>query len=436
MRLALYSKLPVSMQRMLVVASGVVLVKILAFTLSALIARVSGAETFGEYTLFITLFILFSEIPVAIDTTYIRAVARRELLVGASAEVALSAALLIKFAYVLAVTVVAIVFGNLIAAGIFGKPDSYDVVVFSMISGSVYSLFNTLIAFYQQRERFFLVSMYRPVLYVVLLIVLSLLVGYFGVLDIRHIMQSYLLVVLLMAFLVVVWFVVNREVVFVHAVYNEVKSFVAVSSVLIFSSTIALLSGRLDVMFLTAQIDFEQLGLYGVALRMSVLAGFVTVVISTILMPRASKVRGDTARLVSYIKLATLYLGLQALVVTFVVVFAEAFVTILFGDSYIDAVPVVILLVLQVFLSSCGIPFQALIQTGDKPYLMLLISVVRMVLSIVLLVFLVPEFGLVGAGMSVLITSGVMSGVLFIISMRLAGFDWRAGVMRRLTARN
>jgi hypothetical protein len=59
---------------MVIVVSGIGVVKIFAFLTAILVARFAGAATFGEYSLFMTVFVLVSEMPTALDVAFIRQV--------------------------------------------------------------------------------------------------------------------------------------------------------------------------------------------------------------------------------------------------------------------------------------------------------------------------------------------------------------------------
>jgi|GEM_PF-4842893 len=406
----------VAVRRAVEVGIGIVAVRLLAFVLSAFIARVSGAETFGEYTLFITLFIIASEIPVALDTTYIRAVPR--LKHQRDTQYMLASAVASKLLYVAIVIILVMLFGGMLADAVLGKPQSVNTIKLAIICGAIYSVFTGLVAFYQQRQVYILVSFLRPVLNALILATLFLMTWWYAKPDIQLITGVYICVVVFLAVSALLWLFFRYLSIDFSRIAGDTRRFIRVGLVLIISSGVSIISNRLDVIFLSSELAYEQLALYGVGLRMSVLVAFVTGIITTILVPQASHVMGDPARLKHYLKLAALYLGFQILAAIVTIYFVDNFILILFGDAYSNAAGVTILLILQVLLTSCGLPFQALIQTGNAPQLMLGIALLRLVLSYAALAVLVPDYGLLGAGYAVVLTSLGVSVLVMVLALR------------------
>lgn len=119
----------------------------------------------------------------------------------------------------------------------------------------------------------------------------------------------------------------------------EYKSLLKFSGWIAVNRIISSVSGRLDVQMLAAMAGAVVTGLYSIPSR---LASFIIVLagsFSSVLATRLAAYK-DRDKEKSYILKSTLALIPISLGVIFVVIFAKPFITILFGEKYLDAVPI------------------------------------------------------------------------------------------------
>lgn len=392
-----------------VVSAGLVVAKLLAFAYAALLARVAGAETFGEFTLFVTIFILISEVPAAFDVIYIRFANAPDR--TGNAEHYLMLGLIAKAGYLL----VMVAGGWLVVpmiAGLLDKPDSILLIRYAVTAGAVYCLYLLLIASFQQQHRFVWVSTFRVLFPAVILLgvlgIAALSNGEISSIDIAAVFSA---IAGFLGFAAAVW-MIARGYRSTSVSRDGFLRFLKVSGVLLIAAAIGMVSRRLDVFVLASNLGFSDLGQYGVALRISVLASFFTATISTILVPKAVTALHDGTMFKRYLALAAFYGVLQTIFAIVVIYFMEQLVMLLFGESYERAVPVGSILIIQVLLLSYGVPFKALVQAGPKPSYMIGTSVLRLITGLILLNWWVPEFGLVGAAAAVAVAEVLVTVIL------------------------
>lgn len=392
-----------------VVSAGLAAAKLLAFVYATLLARAAGAETFGEFTLFITIFVLISEVPGAFDTIYIRFANAPDS--SGDADHYLMSDLYAKVSYLLVVVIGGWLFAPTVA-GLFDKPDSIQLIQYAVIAGAVYCLYLLLIASFQRQHRFVWVSIFRVVFPATILLgVLGFAAFSDDEISSIEIAAVFSAIAGFLGFAAAVW-IVSQGYRSTRVSRDVFLRFLKVAGVLLLASTIGMVSLRLDVFILTSNLEFSELGQYGVALRISVLASFFTVTISTILVPKAVSALHDGKMFRRYLGLAAFYGVLQTMLALVVMFFMGQLVFLLFGESYEPAVPVGIILIIRVLLLSYGIPFKALIQAGPRPSYMIGITVLRLIVGFMLLSWWVPEFGLLGAAAAITVVEVLITVVM------------------------
>lgn len=397
-----------------VVTAGLAASRLCSFIIAIILARVSGAAAFGEYTLFITVFVLASEIPGALDTTYLRFANAP----GSSGKryVYLSVDLYAKYAYLLLVALLAWTLTPWLSVYVFEKPQSADILRYAMLAGAIYSVFTTLIASYQQQFKFYQVSILRLVFNLCVLAVVGAVV-FNGVVPAQNdVSIIYLSVAVILA-------VTTQAVLFRKVGRHEpadrelVANYLKVGGILLLSATINLTSARLDIFFLTKYVAFDDLGLYGIAVRFSIVISLLTAAISTVMMPKASGALHSPGRFRRYMGLAAFYAVGQTALALLVLAYIEPLILYLFGQTYVAAAQITTLLIMQVLLTSYGIPFQALVQCGRKPSLMLLITSGKLVAGLLLMPLVIPRYGLYGAAATVTVMTGGVTALLMLTAL-------------------
>lgn len=403
-----------ALSRGFIVTSGLLMMRLAAFLTSIIIARLSGAETLGQYTLFLTVFILASEIPAAFDTAYLRSIDEN------SDSNTLSIYQLANLASKLIVLlVVSCIFWALtdVIADFLGKPSSGRIILMAVICGGLNSMYMLMAAIAQQRHDFSKVAILKPVFNALVVITVCYLALTSQEISIERIFNVYLTVGLVLALFTAIYLSTRLSI--DDMTKGNIVIYIKTSFILIVSMAIAQIGNRLDVFFLSSYLNYEQLGIYGVALRLSIVVSIFTATIQTIMMPRATAATRDIDKFRRYLSLSGFYGFIQVVCGVVLLFLIEDIILLLFGDGYSDSVLPASILIIQALVVSLGIPFQALLQCGDKPSLMIAISIFRVLVAVPVLIYLVPIYGVVGASISVLITTVLLTFVVIAVAMKL-----------------
>lgn len=402
---------------MAAVASGIGLARVLALVTAVLVARFGGVATFGEYSLFITVFILVSETPSALDATFIRQ-ANSPGATRTETEY-LVVLLLAKLLFALALCGFALGASDLLASYFFGKEQVSRILRHGIIAGAIYSVGITLVVVYQKRREFIKMSLLRILPNLFLFLVLAAVVVTGMAITGRVIENIYLAILAVFASAVMMLFAWKtwRSHSYVTAV-TRLPAFYRVGGTLIASNALYNLTARLDVFFLTPFITFHELGIYGAAVRYSSIAAIVTGTISSLLIPKAPLALGDRVRFDKYLLESAAYLLLQGAVICLLILFIDPLVRIMFGDEYTSMRWLAILLIAQVMFSTIGAPFQALLQSSKIVSTILYLSIARLLVAMVLLKLLVPPLGVVGGAIAMVGSTGLFAASMMFFVMK------------------
>ena len=393
--------LKVASSQMLVIGLGFAVARVLAFTIGVIIARTAGVSTFGEFTLFITVYVIVTELPNAIDITYIRFANSPERVF--SLQQYLSVNLVMKAGYLVILMLLALLLSGI--SDIRGERtgDSLNVVAQAMAAGGIFSVFLSLVAYYQRTHDFVKVALLRALPNFLVIAAVGCFVVFKRV-TLDEIVYAYFGAGLLLVIGAI--FILRGSMVRINAaLYPVFGEYWRICTLLLLSTMLSLVANRLDVFFINGHLDSSDLGYYGAALRLTVLVSLITSVTTTALTPRAPAAWSNESARRMFFAQALFYFLVQASVAVLVYLFMEDVVTVLFGAEYSPVAPVADILLLQVLFAALVLPFQLLIQCSDKPAYMVIINVLRLVLGMILLAVLVPMHGVLGAAVSVALTS-------------------------------
>ncbi len=177
------------------------------------------------------------------------------------------------------------------------------------------------------------------------------------------------------------------------------------------------LSLQADALLVIALLNPQQMGLYTVALSLSHSLNVFSTAVVNVLFPRTAgravaEVINTTGRAVRVTLVAAIVIAVALMIA------AEPLLRLVYGAAFVSALPVFRLLLIESVLS-CAFtillqPFLAL----ERPGIVSGLQGLGLALTILLLVFLIPMFGLFGAGLALLI-AGACRLMLVWLSYRL-----------------
>lgn len=187
------------------------------------------------------------------------------------------------------------------------------------------------------------------------------------------------------------------------------RTHLLVSIPMILTSFIQFLNGRIDTLMFAAYGSTAELGVFTLAIKLSVITNFVIASLNTIATPKISELfwSDKPKELNKVVQSSARLIFIFALPVTAVLVIFPAFILELVDEGFdVGSNTLRIFAVVQLVNSAAGMVAVFLNMTGNQVFFTKLIAVAT-VLNIVLNLLLIPKFGMEGAAVATLISGGL-----------------------------
>lgn len=153
---------------------------------------------------------------------------------------------------------------------------------------------------------------------------------------------------------------------------------------------------RMDTVSLSLWRTPEEVGVYGVAIALVSVLDLVVIVLWTVFLPRASKIRGRQDA-IGYAKQVGAVCGGVAVLLLLGLGATEVVVEVVLGDAYARTATVFAIILPGLVLYLFAVPLSAVLIARDKPHLLFWGDVGILVLTAAGCVLLIPRFGIYGA---------------------------------------
>jgi len=393
--------------RLTSVSTGLVASRLMMLITSVLVARNTGVEDFGEFTLFITFFLIAADVSNSIDNTFIR-FANKHSKCKSDEYVYLGTAVYAKLIYASVLTLFVVMASTLVKGFVDDVGHITDVMVWGVGAGVIYSVFLTLAAKYQKDKIFIIVSVLRATLNALVLISVVIALIFFNGVDVSDMVSIYIWVSISLSVMAIYKLTVENKIQWAES-YKKISEFYKVAIVIMMSSALTVISSRFDVFFIGAMLDIESVGYYSVAVRMGLVVAILSSASLIILIPNAASAMTSVDKWWKYIYMASFYLLIQFVMAVVVLVYHKEAIVYLFGEQYIKASSVTVIMVLVAMVTSASVPFRALIQHGPKPGDLIWIATVKFISGLVLLFYFINAFGMIGASYAMLVVALLIS---------------------------
>lgn len=156
----------------------------------------------------------------------------------------------------------------------------------------------------------------------------------------------------------------------------------------IFSVAVA----RVDILILGKMAGSYQAGIFAAASRLSLLFVLLVSSLGSVVAPRFSSFT-DKKQVAAYVRKVSLLIGGISLLMVACVILARPIILIVFGDKYLDAIPVFQLLTFAMlpFLLSI-ITVNPLIYAFNQPRFIALVTIIQVVILVILDILLIPRY--------------------------------------------
>lgn len=231
-----------------------------------------------------------------------------------------------------------------------------------------------------------------------------IIIGFFAIISLAN-LDSVLWVYILLPFIgFLVGFLFLPKFIDVNEDSGTVKQFFHYNKWIALFTIVAALSSRLDTFLTTRFLTLEQVGIYSVAV---VLASIVVQIVSAIATIAAPKLAGfsNKRQAIDYLRKLQYFVSFLAIVLVLVgIPLSMFFIPIFYGANYSFAIqPFIILLIAQsVFLISIPVHI-SIMYYFSYPKLFVWLGLLHICAISLLGVWLIPNLGVIGAAISILI---------------------------------
>jgi len=196
-----------------------------------------------------------------------------------------------------------------------------------------------------------------------------------------------------------------------HSSIQYAKKLLKDSWPLTLSGVTILIYSKIDQFMLGALLaDKSELGFYAVAVKLSEVFDFLPVIIYTSLLPKLTEIKLNSYE--QYVKRFQNYFDLMLvlwLVIAIPISLGASLIVGLYGESYAPSATILSIYVWAQFGTNLGVARNAFIVIENKLKLSLYLSALGAILNILLNLYLIPQFGAIGATIATLLTYFVVT---------------------------
>ena len=227
-------------------------------------------------------------------------------------------------------------------------------------------------------------------------------------------------------------FILRKRLINYPAYDEDLSKILIVSSLPMMAYAVTLyIVNQANIWILGGLASKDEVALYGVAMRLVLLIGVSTSIVNAVVPPLISEkhAQGDLKSIESLIRAATTICGLPAIAVLICYIFgAEWILGLVFGDFYKEASLILVVLsfgeLVKVLTGPCSV---ALNMAGYQVQLMM-ISAVRMIVSLVLSLYVAGTHGALGVAVVYMICLIVNDIASMLLAKKYLGIWTLAGV--------
>ena len=175
---------------------------------------------------------------------------------------------------------------------------------------------------------------------------------------------------------------------------------------------------RIDLLMIQYMRGAEETGFYSIAAGVADLVYLLPVIVGTILFPRLSAMSSDQERW-DFARVVARWVGLMMLFIAGVVALvAEPLVALLYGRSFLPAVPALIWLMPGIVMLSVNTIYMNYFASMGMPPITVYSPGAAAVLNVLLNIKLIPSLGIVGASIASTVAYGMMLAISLVYLVR------------------
>lgn len=392
----------------------------LGFAMSLVVARLMGPEAFGLFSLFIVILILGNDLlGDGLNPGVVRFYSMHSVTNPIRASELLTNALALRLVLGTPVVLLGVVLGSQVAERLFQNPAYVLPIILGLVGSLGAALWSFDLAAWQSREDFVTYAVMVGLVNVLRVLSLPILIV-IGHLTLEAVMGLHVALFYLCT-LAGLW-LLRRHLAPLQLNGALLRELFRFSKWPAMASTCFLLQVNLGVPILNYFYDSREAGVYAAGTSLLQGIDFLTISLLTTLLPKVSQLTGlEQCR--AYVQRSfPIYLGLAVCLVP-VMFLARPLVIGLFGPAYEGTIPVFQILFLGALGTLVTHPLYLVLYTINRPHLYTYSGIVALSVWVLAGLWLIPEYGAVGAAWTTLCARLIQSVMIVVILWYALGFS-------------
>jgi O-antigen/teichoic acid export membrane protein len=389
----------------------------LGYIFSLVVARSLGAESWGIYSLclaIVTISSIFARF--GFDTTIMRLNAEYKALRKEDSLIPLSK-LVFKISFLLSViiSIIVFLFADFIAEEIFNKINlshSIRIVSLAITPFSLSLVAASALKGFKQITKAVFIEYVAKFAFMLLLLIGGLI---FFDLDKQSIVPIIVIASWLMFGVCAVWYF-NSVRKYKYEIHQKIewKPILKIALPLILASSVLYLKGWIDTITIGIYLTEADVGIYNIAQKLANFTVIPLITLSAIAAPKfaESKINLEELKLV-LIKTSKLIILFSTPIFIGLIIFSEQLLRV-FGPEFIEAEFVLVIISIAAYINAIFGSLGYLLQMTGFHVAFQNSVIVLSVLALVLNIFLIPRFGIIGAAYSTLMVNLVWNLILIV----------------------
>ena len=201
------------------------------------------------------------------------------------------------------------------------------------------------------------------------------------------------------------------------------KELIRQSLPILISTIIIMIYTRIDQFMIARYLGIEQVAIFSVAVRISDAYMFIPMAISASFLPMVSK-EPTKENIQKYFDLTHFFTIASAI---FVIALVPVVVNLFFGERYVSSIHTVYIIVIANVVSALGAVSSNVLIVRDLSYLRIYRAVYGLVINVLLNIYMIPNYGIIGAAYSSLLSQIIAAWLANFLSINTRDlFFWQS----------
>ena len=172
----------------------------------------------------------------------------------------------------------------------------------------------------------------------------------------------------------------------------------------------AIISSRVDQIMLSHMLGLADVAIYSSAFQFVFFYSILQQSISAVLMPKASAL-SDSKVLIAFVKKVFYYIIPLLMLLAVVIYFSQYLFVFFFGEKYMTAIPVYLVLSYSMLVSIFQVPISFIPHIYNKTHLIAFSGFLQLITNLALNLYFIPKYGVMGAAFTFFL--GVIISVVY-----------------------